>query len=111
MSQIPAESAIIVFVSAPTDQEASNIARTVIERKLAACAHIFPIRACYEWEGALVEDAEHLILFKTRQDAYAALEQCIAEMHSDDIPEIIAVPVSGGLPAYLHWLGTTVRPA
>ncbi len=99
---------IIVQVSAPTTEEAFAITRAAVEQKLVACAHILPIRSCYEWEGKVVEDAEQLILMKTRQDVYDQLEDCIKEVHSYDVPEIIAIPVLKGIPSYLQWVDEVI---
>jgi len=99
---------LVVMISAANDQEAWNIAKTTIERNLAACAQIFPIRSCYTWQGSVVEDSEHLVLLKTRQEVYEHLEACIRDIHSYDVPEIIALPVSTGFTSYLNWIDETV---
>lgn len=99
---------LVVQVSAGSTEEAWTIARTTIERKLVACAQIFPIRSCYEWEGTVVEDNEQLVLMKTHSRAYPALEACIKEIHSYDVPEILALPVAAGEDSYLQWVDDTV---
>lgn len=102
---------IIVQVSAGSSDEAWAVARTVVERKLVACAQVFPIRSCYEWQGNIEVDDEHLILMKTRHDAYTALEACIREVHSYDVPEIMAIPVVAGSHDYQQWIDDVVKIA
>lgn len=99
---------LVVLVSTATEQEAWTIAKASIERKLAACAQIFPIRSCYEWNGAVAEDSENLLLLKTHQAVYAQLQVCISELHSYEVPEIIALPITTGSDAYLKWVDETV---
>ncbi len=99
---------IIVQVSAGSQEEATTIASAAVERQLAACAQCFPIRSIYTWEGKVEVDDEHLLLLKTRRDAYSALEACIKEHHSYDVPEIMAVPVVAGIDSYLAWIDEVV---
>lgn len=106
-------SAIVVLVAAANAEQARTIARTTVERKLAACAQVLPIQSYYEWEGAIVEDDELLILLKSRREVYAELEACVKELHSYSVPEIIALPIVAGSASYLHWLDSIIaaRPA
>lgn len=100
--------ALVVLVATGSQDEARTIARAAVERHLAGCAQLMPIESVYMWEGAVQQDAEYLVLLKTREPAYPALEQAIRELHSYDVPEILALPVVGGLPAYLSWLAGVV---
>jgi periplasmic divalent cation tolerance protein len=95
---------IVVLVAAGSIEEARSLARTAVERKLAACVQFFPIQSVFEWEGAIQEETEYLLLFKSRRDAYADLEASLREVHSYDVPEIIALPLSDGHEPYLQWL-------
>jgi periplasmic divalent cation tolerance protein len=99
---------IVVLVATGSAEQARTIARASVERKLAACAQLFPIQSIYEWQGAIEEDNEHVLLLKTKRDAYDELEACINELHSYDVPEIIALPIVHGLGAYLQWMTDTV---
>jgi periplasmic divalent cation tolerance protein len=99
---------LVVQVSAGSSEEAWAIAQTSIARKLAACAQIFPIRSCYEWEGSVVQDDEYLVLLKTRTDAYDRLADCIQELHSYEVPEVIALPLTRGSESYLRWIDEVV---
>ena len=98
-------SAIIVITTTETQDEAKQIARGLIEERLAACVQIAgPITSIYRWEGAVAEAAEYLCLVKTRADLYDQVEAAIRDRHSYDLPEIIALPVERGSEAYLDWL-------
>lgn len=99
---------LLVQVSAGSEKQAWEIAHTVVEQNLVACAQVFPIRSCYSWEGRIEHDDELLILMKTTAAAYDRLEACIKEMHDYDVPEILAVPIVRGLTAYLHWMDEVV---
>lgn len=99
----------IVFCSCPDAASAARIARLLIEQKLAACVQQLPgISSLYRWQGAIEQASEHLLLIKTRQDRYPALEQAIRAIHPYELPEIIAVPCSSGLPGYLAWIDQTL---
>lgn len=99
---------IVVQVTAGSPAEAWTIARTVVARKLAACAQIFPIRSCYEWQGKIEESDEVMLFIKTRQDRYAELEACIKDLHSYDVPEILVLPIVTGSQPYLAWIDAIV---
>jgi periplasmic divalent cation tolerance protein len=99
---------IIVQVSVGSLEEATTLASIVVERNLAACAQCFPIRSLYTWQGKVETADEHLLLFKTRCDRYSALEACIKEQHSYDVPEIMAIPIVAGSSAYLAWIDEVV---
>jgi len=76
-----------------------------IEQKLAACVSVLsPCRSVYRWKGALQRDEEHPLLIKTTAERYPALEQALRAAHPYELPEIIAVSVERGLPAYLEWV-------
>jgi periplasmic divalent cation tolerance protein len=98
---------MVVLITTGSADEARALARLAVERKLAACVQFLPMQSVYEWEGTVQEDAEYLVLFKTHRDVYARLEAMIAEQHSYDVPEIIALPIAAGLPAYMQWIGAT----
>lgn len=99
---------MLVQVSVETSQQAQEIASAVVERKLVACAQIMPISSCYEWQGAIARDDEFLLLLKTRADAYTELETCIHELHTYEVPEIVALPIVQGSASYLRWIDDVV---
>ena len=100
-------SALLVLTNLPDRAAAERLADALVERQLAACVNILaPCRSVYRWKGAVQRDEEHPVLIKTTAERYAALEQAIREQHPYELPEIIAVPVERGLPAYLDWVAT-----
>jgi periplasmic divalent cation tolerance protein len=100
---------IQVFTTVDSEELAQRIARALVERRLAACAQVIgPIQSTYWWEGALETAEEWLCLLKSREDRYQQLSTAIHELHPYDVPEILAVPVSGGSADYLAWLNAAL---
>lgn len=96
---------LLVLTNLPDRAAAERLADLLVEQKLAACVNILaPCRSVYRWKGALQHDEEHPMLIKTTGERYAALEQALREAHPYELPEIIALPVERGLPAYLQWV-------
>jgi periplasmic divalent cation tolerance protein len=96
-----------IQVSTATDnrEEAEHISRTVVERRLAACAHVSgPVTSSYWWRGTMDTAEEWLCLIKTRAQHYTEIEAAIRELHSYELPQIIATPIVAGSAAYLEWL-------
>ena len=98
----------VVLVTAGSRDEADYIAKGLVAAKLAACIGMFAIHSVYTWQGEVNSDDEWQLVIKTDLNAYQALEAKIRELHSYDVPEIIALPVTKGLPAYLQWIGEQV---
>jgi periplasmic divalent cation tolerance protein len=99
-------SALIVITNAPDRDVALKIARALIERRLAACVNILAeCTSVYRWQGRLETAAEVPLLIKTRAAIYADVEAAIKSLHPYELPEIVAVPIVRGLPAYLEWVG------
>jgi periplasmic divalent cation tolerance protein len=95
----------IVYTTVGSEEEAVLIARTVVEEKLAACANIIPsIRSIYRWQGKVEDESESLIFIKTRSDSVEALIARIKELHTYDVPDIIAIPIEKGYQPYLDWV-------
>src|SRR5687767_3945792 len=102
---------LLVLTNLPDRAAAERLAETLIGRQLAACVNILaPCRSVYRWKGAVQHDEEHPMLVKTTAERYAALEQAIREGHPYELPEIIAVPIERGLPAYLDWVAAETKP-
>jgi len=102
---------IQVFTTTATKPDAQTIARTVVERRLAACAQVIgPITSTYWWQGKIESAEEWLCVIKSRQDLYERLEQAIREVHPYEVPEILAVPVVEGSRDYLAWLDHQLGP-
>ena len=96
---------LLVLTNLPDRAVAERLAGTLIEKRVAACVNILaPCRSVYRWKGAIQHDEEHPMLIKTTTEAYAALEAAIRAGHPYELPEIIAVTVERGLPAYLDWV-------
>ena len=89
----------------PDAETASRIAQTLVEEKLAACANLIPsVHSIYCWKEKIEGAGEVIVLFKTTRDRQAAFQEKLRSVHPYEIPEIIFVPVDGGLPAYLSWV-------
>ena len=96
---------LLVLTNLPDRAAAERLADALIERRLAACVNILaPCRSVYRWKGAVQRDEEHPMLIKTTTARYPALETAIRAGHPYELPEIIAVPIGPGLPAYLEWV-------
>jgi periplasmic divalent cation tolerance protein len=95
----------LVLVTAGSEEEAAKIGRTLVEERLAACASMAPrIRSIYRWKGDIYDEQETLLLIKTRTSMFPALRNRIRELHSYEVPEITALPISQGLQEYLDWV-------
>lgn len=89
---------------------AERLARSVVEHRLAACAQVSgPITSFYRWEGRIQADEEWTVVVKTAADRLDELTAHIGEVHPYDVPEVVAVPVTGGSPAYLEWVRDETR--
>ncbi len=99
------ETVLLAFCTCPNEVVAEAIADILVGEKLAACVNLLPgIRSIYAWQGEIQRDAEVMLLIKTSTARFAALTQRLPELHPYDLPEIIAIPVSHGLPPYLEWV-------
>jgi len=97
----------IVLVTAPSEAEAAAIAQALIQDKLAACVSLLPVQSLYTWQGQVQQEREYQLLIKTHWARYPALEAKVRELHSYEVPEIIAMPILQGSAAYLQWIGET----
>lgn len=105
-------SALLVLTNLPDRAAAEKLADALIENRVAACINILaPCRSVYRWQGAVQHDEEHPVLIKSTQAAYPALEAQIRALHPYELPEIVAVPIEYGLPAYLDWVAAQTQPA
>lgn len=102
---------LVVSTSCPDEVQAKRIAHALVEARIAACVHISaPIRSVYAWEGKICEEQEISLHIKCLQSRYAELEQLVLQLHPYQVPEIIAVLVTHGLPAYLDWIKDNTQP-
>ena len=102
---------LLVLTNLPDRAAAERLADSLVEKRLAACVNILaPCRSVYRWKDAVQRDEEHPMLIKTTAERYAALEAAIRAGHPYELPEIIAVPIEHGLPAYLAWVEAETKP-
>jgi periplasmic divalent cation tolerance protein len=97
--------AVLVSIAAPNGETAARLARLLVEGRLAACVQIVdPIRSVYRWQGAVQEEKEVLLLAKSSQDLVPRIDELLRREHPYEVPELAAVPILTGAPAYLKWL-------
>ncbi len=95
----------IVLTTCPDAASAERIARTLVEEGLAACVNILPpMRSIYRWKGKIEDASEQLLVIKSAAARFPAIRDRLRSLHPYELPEIIAVPIVDGLPAYLAWL-------
>jgi periplasmic divalent cation tolerance protein len=104
--------ASVVFVNAGSAEQAEAIAQALVGEKLAACVNIVsPIRSIYRWQDAVQTDTEHMLIIKTRANLVAKIEARVKELHSYEVPEVIALPIVAGAKSYLDWVfESTIAP-
>lgn len=96
---------LLVITNCPDEDTANAIALALVEGRLAACVNILPrCQSVYRWQGAVETASEVPLLIKTTAANYPALETAIRDRHPYEVPEIIALSIARGLPAYLNWL-------
>ncbi|MGB3639376.1 MAG: divalent-cation tolerance protein CutA [Rivularia sp. (in: cyanobacteria)] len=98
----------IVLVTTASQEEAEKIASVLVESKLAACVSFNPIKSIYTWQGKVNKDQEWQLFIKTDLTRFATLEAKILELHSYEVPEIIAIPIVQGHQPYLQWIAQQV---
>ncbi len=98
-----------VLVTVPGSDTANRISREVLNKRLAACANVFPISSLYWWEGEVVEDEECAILFKIETGGFKDLEQEIVSVHPYETPCIVRYDISEGHKPYLDWITSSTR--
>ena len=96
---------VVILTTAGTEQEASDLARELVNRRLAACVNVIPqVRSIFRWQNEVHDDREWLLLIKTRRDRYEAVRAAIRELHSYDLPETVLLDIDRGDEAYLRWI-------
>jgi periplasmic divalent cation tolerance protein len=96
---------IVAFTTCNSQEQAAQLARHLIEHRLAACATLLPgAHSFYRWNDEIQNTAEFVVMIKSRRDVFDKLRDAIVQLSSDDIPEVIALPVVDGSEAYLGWL-------
>ncbi len=99
-----------VSIACGSETEAQAIAQALVERHLAACVQSHSITSTYRWQGTIETAAEVMLTVKTRTDKLEALEACVCELHSYDVPEIIAQAVVWAHEPYARWLNAALAP-
>jgi periplasmic divalent cation tolerance protein len=102
---MPHTDALIVLTTVASSDEAVGLIRTLLERRLIACGTMFPgVRSLYRWDGKIADEQEVVVLLKTRSARLELIESAFGELHPYKLPELLAIPVSGGLAKYIDWL-------
>ncbi len=97
--------ALLVLTTLPNSEAAIELARHLVNERLAACANLLPaVRSIYRWQGNVQDENEVLVLLKTKQDHFERLKARILELHPYEVPEVLALPVEQGYSAYLQWI-------
>ena len=101
---------IVVLVTCKSKGEARKIVMALVEKRLAACGNILesPVSSIYRWKGKIEREKEYLVVLKSTRAAFAALDREVGRLHSYEVPEIIAIPVTVGSRKYLGWVGANV---
>ena len=97
---------IVVLITTNGTGEAQLITRMLLEKRLAACVNIVPqVNSSYWWQGKIESGEESLLVVKTRESLLDTLVKAVRKVHSNKVPEIIALPIVGGNKDYLDWIG------
>ena len=109
--------AILVVTTVGTEEEANLVAQELVERRHSCCVNILPVhRSIYRWQGKICTDSEFMLIIKAMESEYAAIEATVKELHSYELPEILAFDIKKGEEGFLHWIhacssGTAAEPA
>jgi len=99
----------VILSTFPDRDSAKNVAKMLVTRRLAACVQLLPINSVYSWKGEICDDDEVLLLIKTSVALFEQVATAIKDAHSYEVPEIIQVPIIGGLPEYLNWIDNNIE--
>jgi periplasmic divalent cation tolerance protein len=99
----------LLISTCPSLEIADKLAHSLLKKRLAACVNIIPkVHSVFEWQGQITTEDEVLLFIKTHRRHYLAIEQTLQQQHPYTVPELIAVPITAGLTAYLNWIDSTV---
>ena len=102
---------VVVFMTTSNKEEAVKIVRILLKERLIACANILdPVSSLFWWQGKIDEEKEFLVFMKSRKNLFERLSERVMEIHSYEVPEIIALPIIEGSPPYLDWLKASLQP-
>ena len=101
----------VVLVTTGREEQAVSIARVLVGERLAACVNVVgPVRSIYRWRDAIEDDREYLLIIKTRATLYIKLEKRVRELHTYEVPEVLALNADRGSPPYVKWLLESTGP-
>jgi periplasmic divalent cation tolerance protein len=101
----------IAFATAPDVEVAARIAHALVEERLVACANLVAnVRSIYRWQGRVEDEREVMLVLKTRADRIGALGERLRALHPYELPELVVLPVDGGLAGYLDWVRAESAP-
>jgi len=104
--------AVLAYITAESMDQAEHIGRTLVAERLAACANILPgMRSIYRWKGAVETAEETVLIAKTRESLAEALTARVKELHSYEVPCVVILPITAGLPDFLRWIDDETSPA
>ena len=99
----------LIITTTACKEAAKKIAGLLVERRLAACAQMFPIESIYFWQGKICEDNEIALFIKSKTVLFDEIKAAIKENHAYEVPQIVQIPITGGLPEYLKWIGDCTK--
>ena len=94
----------MIISTFPDKESAKSAAKLLVEQHLAACAQILPIESVYLWKNKICDESEFMLLIKTKSNLFDKIKETIKRVHSYEVPEIIQIPITDGLPDYLKWI-------
>jgi len=101
----------VIFVTAGSEDQAVAIARALVGERLAACVNIVgPVRSIYRWRDSVEDDPEYLLIIKTRALLYMKVETRVRELHTYEVPEVLALNADRGSPPYIQWMLDSTGP-
>jgi periplasmic divalent cation tolerance protein len=95
---------IIITTTFPHQDSAKAAAKLLVEKRLAACVQLLPINSVYSWQGEVCDENEVLLLIKSRAALFGEISAAIKEIHTYEVPQIVQIPITDGLPEYLKWI-------
>ena len=111
MSGIDAEALAVALSTVPDAATGERIARALVEERLIACANILPgVTSVYRWEGEVRAEPELMLVMKTRRGLLPRLAERVAELHPYEVPEVVGLPLAGGLAPYCQWVADETTP-
>ena len=97
----------VIISTFPDKDSAKSAAKLLVEKRLASCVQLLPIDSIYSWQGEICDENEIMLFIKSRTDSLGEIMTLIKEIHTYEVPEIIQIPITDGLPEYLKWMENT----